>query len=292
MRVELHGVGKRFAKVDALVGIDLVLASGSRTALVGPNGSGKSTLVRLLMGMLTGNGSIRLDTLDPAAHRNELARRIAYVPQIAPRLWATVHDLVHAVADLRGIETRRIDAVAERFELDLRSIARRPFRALSGGMRQKVLAAMALATDADLLILDEPTASMDPQSRAAFYRVLDELPQCPTVLLCSHRLDEIRQHVDRVVVLSDGRMIWQGASCLYLAEHTESVVELRAYGERAVTWLTARGFVLGSTGWWQCAIAQDSRADLVAAAFRELGSDVVDVLARDLERNEVRAVAS
>ena len=263
MRVELHGVGKRFAKVDALVGIDLVLASGSRTALVGPNGSGKSTLVRLLMGMLTGNGSIRLDTLDPAAHRNELARRIAYVPQIAPRLWATVHDLVHAVADLRGIETRR-----------------------------KVLAAMALATDADLLILDEPTASMDPQSRAAFYRVLDELPQCPTVLLCSHRLDEIRQHVDRVVVLSDGRMIWQGASCLYLAEHTESVVELRAYGERAVTWLTARGFVLGSTGWWQCAIAQDSRADLVAAAFRELGSDVVDVLARDLERNEVRAVAS
>lgn len=291
MRVDLHGVGKHFAKVEALAGIDLVLESGSRTALVGPNGSGKSTLVRMLMGMLTGDGSIRLNTLDPAAHRNEVARRIAYVPQIAPRLWATVHDLVHAVADLRAIEISRIDAIAARFELDLESIARRPFRALSGGMRQKVLAAMALATDADLLILDEPTASMDPRSRAAFHRVLDDLPQRPTVLLCSHRLDEIRQHVDRVVVLSDGRMVWQGPSGLYLAQHTVSVVEIRAHGERAIPWLTARGFVLGSTGWWQCAVAQDARAGLVAAAFRELGSDVADVLARDLERNEVRAVA-
>ena len=83
MRVELRGVGKNFGQVAALTGVDLDLAAGSRTALVGPNGAGKSTLVRLLMGMLDGTGTIRLDGMDPRQHAAALARRIAYVPQQA-----------------------------------------------------------------------------------------------------------------------------------------------------------------------------------------------------------------
>lgn len=290
MRVELHGAGKHFGRIPALVDVDLALPSGSRTALVGPNGSGKSTLVRLLMGMLHGEGSIALDGLDPTRHRPELAHRIAYVPQVAPRLWASVDDLVRATSGLRGIARARVAEVADELELDLHAIGRRPFRALSGGMRQKLLAAIALCADADLLILDEPTASMDPESRSTFYRLLDELPRRPTVLLCSHRLDEIRRQVDRVVELAEGRIAWQGASTEWLVDHAEAVVELRTAGEDAAAWLVQNGFCRGRTGWWQRAVPAADRAAVVGVLVQTLGSRVVDVMARDLERGELRPV--
>lgn len=288
MRVELHGAGKRFDRARALADVDLVLPSGSRTALVGPNGSGKSTLVRLLTGMLHGEGTIALDGLDPAKHRAQLAHRLAYVPQVAPRLWASVDDLVRATSGLRGIATQRVAAVAAELELDLDAIGRRPFRALSGGMRQKLLAAVALSAEADLLVLDEPTASMDPRSRSTFYRLLDELPRRPTVLLCSHRLDEIRRQVDRVVELAEGRIVWQGPSTDWLVDHAESVVELRTVGDDDAAWLVQLGFCRSRTGWWQRAVPVEERAALVGILVQGLGSRVADLMARDLEAGDLR----
>jgi ABC-type multidrug transport system ATPase subunit len=290
MRVELHGVGKRFGAVAALQGVDLDLAAGSRTALVGPNGSGKSTLVRLLLGMLAGDGTVLLDGVDPAVHRARLAPRIAYVPQLAPRLWAPVRDVVGAVARLRGIEPARIADVAARLELDLAALGRRPFKALSGGMRQKVLAATALAAGADLLILDEPTASMDPRSRVTFHRLLDDLPGEPTVILCSHRAEELRR-VDQVVVLADGRVAWQGPAARWLAGNAEAVVEVAAGGDVAAAWLREHGFVRGRTGWWARAVPAGARAELVRRVVRELDGTVEDVMARDLEQVAADTIA-
>lgn len=286
MRVELRAVGKSFGAVPALQGIDLDLPAGSRTALVGPNGSGKSTLVRLLMGMLAGDGEIRLDGLDPSRHRADLAPRIAYVPQIAPRLWAPVGEVVAAAARLRGIPTSSIAAVAARLDLDLdlAALGRRPFRALSGGMRQKVLAATALAAGAQLLLLDEPTASMDPQSRLAFHRLLDELPGQPTVVLCSHRVEELRRQVDQVVVLADGRVSWHGAAAAWLAGRAEAMVEVVATGERAAAWLGDRGFRQSRSGWWTCTVPAARRLPLLRDMVDALDGTVTDVLARDLER--------
>ena len=283
MRVELRNVTKRFGSVLALRDVDLELQSGSRTALIGPNGSGKSTLVRLLMGMQVGDGETLLDG-QPAAERAQLASRIAYVPQIAPRLWAPVRELVQAVASLRGIGTEAVERLAVRLGLDLRSIAARPFRALSGGMRQKVLAALALASGAELLLLDEPTASMDPQSRDTFFQLLDELPQRPTVLLCSHRLDEIRRHVERVVVMEEGRVAWQGAAAQYLAASADAVVEVAAVDEAAGDWLREQGFVRGNGGWWRRSVAAGQRASLVKDVVQTLDGAVVDLLVRDAER--------
>lgn len=284
MHVELDRVGKRFGRVAALQSVSLALPAGSRTALVGPNGSGKSTLTRLLTGMLAGDGAIRIDGFDAGRHRAALAPRIAYVPQIAPRLPAPVGELVAAVARLRRLDPQRVAELAAAFELDLPALRRRPFRALSGGMRQKLLAALALAADAGLLLLDEPTASMDPRSRATFFRLLEECAGGATVLLSSHRLDEIRRLVDGVVVLDEGRVAYHGAADAWLASRAEAVVEVAARGEAAAGFLLARGFRPAAGGWWSRSLPAGDRAALLRELVQNLNGTMIDLLACDVER--------
>ena len=284
MRVELQGLGKSFGRVAALRDVTLELPAGSRTALIGPNGSGKSTLVRALLGMLSTTGTVRIDGREPDGERRALAPRIAYVPQIAPRLAAPVRDVVRAAAGLRGRSFGDVAAIADELAVDLAALATRPFRALSGGQRQKILAALALAAGAELLLLDEPTASMDPRSRQVFFQLVERLPTTTTVLLCSHRLEEIRRLVDHVVVLAEGTVVWRGEATAYLAEHAEAVVEVRATGERAAAWLGARGFLRGGTGWWSRSLPVGERAAMLQDLGRSLDGDVVDVVARDVER--------
>lgn len=286
MRVELDRIGKRFGNVRALGEVSLELPAGSRTALIGPNGSGKSTLVRLLTGMLGGDGELRFDGQPVPTERGELARRVAYMPQIAPRLAAPVADVVRAVGGLRGRPFDAIAALAAELGVDLLALRRRPFRALSGGQRQKILAALVLSSGADLLLLDEPTASMDPKSRAAFFAQIERLSARSTILLCSHRLDEIRRLVDRVVVLEEGRLVWSGPAAGYLDEHAVAVVEVHAEGEQAHAWLGERGFLRGPTGWWSRTLPVRERAGLLRDLSRTLNGAVRDVTARDVERLE------
>lgn len=284
MRVEFANVGKRFGKVAALRNVSLELPEGTRTALIGPNGSGKSTLVRALMGMLVFDGELRIGGVRVDDDRSEIAPRIAYVPQIAPRFAAPVRDVVAAIARVRAVSVDAVAAVAGELDLDIRGLAKRPFRALSGGQRQKVLAALALATDAELFVLDEPTASMDPQSRLAFFRLVERLPATTTVVLCSHRLDEIRRLVDRVVVLAEGVVAWQGSAVAYLEEHAEAVVEVQVAGDGADRWLTERGFARGAAQWWSRSVPVGERARLLAEIGKNLNGQVRDVVARDVER--------
>ena len=207
MRVEMTDVRKAFDGVEALRGITLSVAPGERVALVGPNGSGKSTLIRAVMGMLRCDGSVRLDGEDPFAHRARLAARMACVPQTPPQLGAAVTDVVGAVARLRGLDSADVRNVADRLELDLQAVGRRPVRALSGGMKQKLMLSLALAAPVSLLIMDEPTASLDERSREHFFGLYEERSAGATLLLCSHRLDEVRRLVERVVALEDGRIV-------------------------------------------------------------------------------------
>ncbi len=284
MDVELHRIGKRFGRVEALRDVTMRLPAGSRTALIGPNGSGKSTLVRVLMGSLGAAGEVRCDGVRVGEERSGLAHRIAYVPQVAPRFAAPVRDVVRAVSGLRGRSVEEVGAIAAELGVDLGELARRPFRALSGGQRQKVLAALALASGAELLVLDEPTASMDPRSRSAFFRLVERLPAATSVLLCSHRLDEIRRLVEAVVVLADGQVAWQGAANAWLDEHAEAVIEVRAAGDGADGWLRDRGFSRGAGGWWNKSLPVAERARLLAEIGRSLDGQVQDVVARDVER--------
>jgi ABC-2 type transport system ATP-binding protein len=184
----------------------LTLASGSRVALIGPNGSGKSTLIRALLGMVRTEGEVLIDNHDAYRDRNLLAPRIAYVPQTSPQFSSTVGELVAAVRMIRDLGHGEIERCAERLSLDLEAVAANPMKDLSGGMKQKLTLALALAPRASLLILDEPTASLDAESQRRFYEMLRERTQGATLILSSHRLDEVQRLVSEVVVLDNGRL--------------------------------------------------------------------------------------
>jgi ABC-2 type transport system ATP-binding protein len=279
VRIELRGVGKRYGRVAALTAVDLDVPSGARVAVLGANGSGKTTLTRVVMGLVRHEGAVRIGGAVPA----DMKARMAYVPQIAPPWAAPLGDVVAAVGRLRGLAIDRIAALAGSLDLDLDALARRPFRGLSGGTKQKALIALALAAAPRLAILDEPTASLDAAARARFFALAPDALGDATVLLCSHRLDELRTLVDHVVVLADGRVAWSGPASQYLADHVSSVLELRvADGDDA--WLRAHAFARGAGGWWSRAVDAREKLDLVPAALAALGPRVRDLAVRDAEK--------
>lgn len=210
MQISLTDVSRSFGQSRALERLSLEIPSGSRVALVGPNGSGKSTLTRILMGMLTCEGEVRLDGQDPYLERQALAHRLAYVPQVPPAMGATVSELVEAIRLIRALDPTELSQMASRLQLELALLSDRSFRFLSGGMKQKLMLALAFCAPASLFILDEPTASLDTRARERFHALFRELPREATILLCSHRLEELSQLVDHVLVLEEGTRVFFG----------------------------------------------------------------------------------
>jgi len=282
VQIEVRGLTKRFRRVTALRDLHFEVPAGRRVAIVGPNGSGKSTLNRVLLGLLSYEGEVRIGGHAAFAERERIARRMAYVPQVAPLLAAPVGEWVSALARLRGLSPCAVEKTAARLGLALAEIAGRPFRALSGGTRHKVLVALALAAEPALLILDEPTGSLDPLSRERVLALVDDLPRTTTVLLCSHRLSEIRSLVDEVIALDDGAIASRGPIDAFLDASLVSVIEVAA-GAEAEAWLRAHGFRRGAGGWWVRTVLREEKLALLGELPRELGPALHDLCVRDAE---------
>ena len=285
MRIQLAKLAKRFGKVHALREVDLDLPPGAKIALIGPNGSGKTTLIRSLLGLVRYDGEVRID--GAPVDRSSFASRVAYVPQIAPHVAATCGDLVRAITELRGTSETPVHEAARALELDVAKIAARPFRSLSGGSKQKLLIALALAARPELLVMDEPTASLDAEARGRFFRLYRELAKDATLILCSHRIEEIRSLIDHVVALEDGKLAYEGDASRYFAQRVGSLVELRVTGSDTA-WLVAQGFAAGANGWWSRSVDRQAKLELVPAATTELGAALVDVVVRDVDLVELR----
>ncbi len=287
MRIEARGIRKRFGRVVALDGISFEIAPRSRVALVGPNGSGKSTLNRILMGLVACEGALRLDGRCPFRERVAVARAMAYVPQAAPALAAPVGELVRAIARVRGLEPGAVAKVAAALDLELAAVARRPFRSLSGGTKQKLLIALAFAARASLLILDEPTGSLDARTRERFFGLFEALAPGATLVLCSHRLEEIRPLVDRVLVLDEGRVAYTGPVEAFLERAALASLEVWADGPDAEAWLAAHGFARTPAGAWRRTVWRSEKMVLLPQLCRALGPRLRNVNARDLEGLEL-----
>jgi len=283
LRIEARGLTRRFGRIEALRGIDLAVPSGRRIGLVGPNGSGKSTLIRILMGLLTHGGEVLVGGCEPRRQRVEIARRLAYVPQVPPALAATVSELTAAVRRLREVDLADLRRKAGELGLDWETVADLPFRGLSGGMKQKLLVALAFASGAELVILDEPTASLDASTREVFFRMFERLPSTATLLLCSHRLDEMRHLVDYVICLEEGRVRYDGPAADYLRERALSIVEVQSLNGRDTEWLEAEGFRRGQGGWWRQTVHQGRKAELLPSLAGRLGASLANLHVRDLE---------
>lgn len=287
MRIEVRDASKRFGPVQALAGVSFDVEPGRRVALVGPNGSGKSTLNRILMGLVACTGRVRIDGRCPFGERVAVSRRMAYVPQAAPQIGAPVGEMLAAIAHVRDVPHERIERTASALDLDLAALSRQPFRSLSGGMKQKLLIALALASEASLLILDEPTGSLDARSRERFFELFEALPEATTLVLCSHRLDEIRPLVGQVLQLHDGRVAYDGPADAFLARSGLAALEVWADGAEAAEWLAKRGFRRGASGAWHLTIESAAKLSLLAEMSAALGPQLRNLNARDLELIEL-----
>ena len=198
---------KQFGGARVLDELTLSAPAGQRIALVGSNGAGKTTLFRCLLGEYAYQGSISVDGLNPRRDRARLLQMIGFVPQIAPRLETPVGAFINYVAEVSGTSAGEIEAVATNLGLDIAAIRKRAIVRLSGGMKQKLMIALALGRPTTrLLILDEPTANLDPAARSSFYELLAARSKDSAVIISSHRIDEIAPLVDRVVELDRGRI--------------------------------------------------------------------------------------
>jgi ABC-2 type transport system ATP-binding protein len=209
--VAVEGLRKAFGPTQALAGLDLTVDVGEVHGFLGPNGAGKSTTLRILLGLLRADaGSVRLLGGDPWRDVTRLHRRLAYVPgEVA--LWPTLSggEVIDLLGRLRGgLNAQRRADLVERFALD----PRKKCRTYSKGNRQKVALIAALAADVELLILDEPTAGLDPLMEAAFRECIrEERARGRTVLLSSHILAEVEALSDRVTIIRDGRTVETGS---------------------------------------------------------------------------------
>ena len=208
--IEIRALRKSFGRTAALDGLDLTVRTGEVHAFLGPNGAGKTTTIRILLGLLRKDGGqAELLGGDPWRDAVALHRRLAYVPGDVT-LWPGLSggEIIDLLGRLRGgLDPGRRQALTDRFQLDPAKKA----RAYSKGNRQKVALIAALASDAELLLLDEPTAGLDPLMEATFRDcVTEERQHGRTVLLSSHILAEAEALSDRVTIIRDGRAVETG----------------------------------------------------------------------------------
>ena len=218
---------KAFGSTTALDDLDLHVVTGEVHGFLGPNGAGKSTTIRVLLGLLHPDaGEATLLGGDPWRDAASLHRRLAYVPGDV-NLWPSLSggEVIDLLGRLRGgLDERRRKTLLERFDLD----PRKKGRAYSKGNRQKVALVAALASDVELLILDEPTAGLDPLMESVFRECIqEERHRGRTVLLSSHILSEVEHLCDRVSIIKDGHTVETGtlAELRHLTRtHVEAVL--------------------------------------------------------------------
>jgi ABC-2 type transport system ATP-binding protein len=266
--IEAAGLRKSFGKTTALDGLDLTVRVGEVHAFLGPNGAGKTTTIRILLGLLRkdpgpASGTVTLLGGDPWRDATQLHGRLAYVPGDVT-LWPglTGGEIIDLLGKLRASEKRRDGhdpkrkrELIERFQLDPSKKA----RTYSKGNRQKVALIAALASDAELLLLDEPTAGLDPLMEEAFREAIaGERHGGRTVLLSSHILSEAEALADRVTIIRKGKAV-----------ETGTLAELRHLTRTSIDAETERPVDIGSL-----AGVHDAAAEAIPAGGSRLRCEV------------------
>ncbi len=262
--IETHGLSKTYKEVSALKSLDLTVPKNSIFGFLGPNGAGKTTTIKLLLGLARPTaGSATVFGHDIVRDNVEIRKRVGYLAQ-DPRYYEymTARQTLRYVAHFfftgpeKGIEAR----VAETLELvGLSDKADRPIKGFSGGERQRLGIAQAQINYPDLLILDEPAASLDPQGRRDVLEVMERLRKHTTIFYSTHILDDVQRVSDTVAILNKGQLIAQAPIEQLLAGGSGStiyVLALKGDAAQAQQRVAAQPWVAGIA-----AKAADTRTD-------------------------------
>jgi ABC-2 type transport system ATP-binding protein len=215
MNIDLENVTRRFGRTQAVAGVSLQAGPGV-FGLLGPNGAGKTSLLRMVATVLPpSSGTLRLLDRDPGsfAQRREIRRRSGYSPQnLGYYPGFTVTEFVEYFALLKEMPPRRVrQAVAASIEqTGLENKARSKLRTLSGGMLRRVGIAQAIVNDPELLLLDEPTAGLDPEQRVTLRALLREIGERATVVVSTHLVEDVGAACAEVALMDQGRIVFHG----------------------------------------------------------------------------------
>ena len=244
MELRVEGLSKTYPNgVKALEDVTLTIPCGM-FGLLGPNGAGKSSLMRTLATLQEpDSGTVRLGDIDVLRHKDAVRQRLGYLPQdfgVYPRISA--QDMLDHIALLKGLADRaerraRVEAMLRR--CNLHDVRKKALTSFSGGMRQRFGIAQALIGDPQLLIVDEPTAGLDPGERNRFYNLLAEVGEQVIVILSTHIVEDVTDLCTNMAILHQGRVLFRGRPGEAVAELEGHIwqasipkSELRGYEER------------------------------------------------------------
>ncbi len=208
MLVSAKNVSKKFLGVNVLDNVSFEINPGDRIAMMGPNGAGKTTLIRAILGFYhIDEGKIEVNGFDPIKDRVKVLQNISFIPQLPPPIKISLDEMISFITKSANISRDMIFEESNKMDLDLKKNLHKQFFKLSGGMKQKLLIAIALSKKSSLLVFDEPTANLDPKAREHFYRLLQELDGNCSTLFITHRLDEIKGLVNRQIYMDLGKVV-------------------------------------------------------------------------------------
>ncbi len=174
---------------------------------MGANGAGKTTLIRSILGYYhPDGGEVLINGQNPIKERTNVLKDISFVPQLPPPIKLSIEELMHYISVSADVDKERIKHYANEMKLDINENMNKSFFKLSGGMKQKLLIAISLAKKSNIIIYDEPTANLDPKARDDFYRLLEQNEEPKTLLFVTHRLEEVKELVNRQIYMDMGKI--------------------------------------------------------------------------------------
>ena len=206
--VEINGLEKSYGKVQALRGVNLEVRTGELFGFLGPNGAGKTTTIRCMLDMIRPQaGTLRVLGMDPQAQPGAVQERVGYLPgELSLEANLRVEQALRYFVELRGnhVDWGYLRGLAERLELDMHN----PIKNLSKGNKQKVGVVQALMHRPELLLLDEPTAGLDPLMQREVYQLLKEAQEeGATIFFSSHIISEVESLADRIAIIREGVIV-------------------------------------------------------------------------------------
>jgi ABC-2 type transport system ATP-binding protein len=220
---------KSYGKVEAVKGISFAVRRGTTTALLGGNGAGKTTTLSMLLGVLTPTaGRVSVLGAEMPRERHRVLPRLNFTsPYVDLPKRLTVRQNLAVFADLYGVRNARARIAAVAADFDLLALLKRPYGSLSAGQRTRVSLAKAVINEPEVLLLDEPTASLDPDIGDRMRTYLEQYQRrtgC-TMLLASHHMGEVERMCDDVIMLREGRVVDQGSPQALLAKYGRANME-------------------------------------------------------------------